>query len=292
VAAAAAVRRSAAKRTAERSKRRAAAESPSYLCLVHAPRAPMSPAEKAPEVPSEITVATYNVHRWIGRNGRRRADPGQAEFVLSELGADVIALQEVLRPSADEGLLEELADRLGLHVAFAVARQHKQGELGNAILSRWPIQSASTLDISNSRIERRSAVATRFSGPMGRFAVIATHLSLVDRTRKRQVRSLMGHPELAVNGPVILMGDMNAWRNCQATRVLDGELRRHDNLKWPASFPSTKPMLALDRIYARGAHVHAVWSHDTEASRTASDHLPVIGRVVLPDAEDWEQPVR
>jgi endonuclease/exonuclease/phosphatase family metal-dependent hydrolase len=286
-AAAAAVRKSAANRSAARAKRRAAATA-SYLCLVRAPRVPMTPMERALDVPHEITVATYNVHRWIGRTGRRNADPSQAEFVLSELGADVIALQEVLRPAGDEGVLEELADRLGLHVAFAVARQHKKGELGNAILSRWPIQSASTLDISHSRIERRSAVAARFSGAMGRFAVIATHLSLVDRTRKRQVRALMSHPELAVNGPAILMGDMNAWRNCQATRVLDGELRKHDNPRWPASFPSTKPMLALDRIYARGAHVHSVWSHDTEASRMASDHLPVIAQVVLPDADEWE----
>jgi endonuclease/exonuclease/phosphatase family metal-dependent hydrolase len=246
----------------------------------------MTLVETTADVPSQIIVATYNVHRWMGRNGRRRPDPSPAEFVLSELGADVIALQEVLRPHGDEGVLEALADRLGLHVAFAAARRHKMGELGNAILSRWPIQSASTLDISHSRIERRSAVAARFSGAMGRFAVIATHLSLVDRTRTRQVGSLLGHPELAVNGPTILLGDMNAWRNCQATRALDEGLRMHDNLKWPASFPSSKPLLALDRIYARGAHVHKVWSHDTEASRTASDHLPVIASVVLPDAGD------
>lgn len=286
-AAAAAMRRRAARRSAERAKRRAAVASSetSYLSLLRSPRVPMTPVERAADVPSEITVATYNVHRWIGRSGRRRPDPGQTEFVLSELGADIIALQEVLRPEEDEGVLEELADRLGLHVAFAVARRHKKGELGNAILSRWPIQSASTLDISHSRIERRSAVAARFSGPMGRFAVIATHLSLVDRTRKLQVRSLMGHPELAVNGPAILMGDMNAWRNCKATRALDDELHKHDNLKWPASFPASKPMLALDRIYARGAHVLKVWSHDTETSRIASDHLPVIARVVLPDPE-------
>jgi len=288
-AAAAAVRKKAAKRTAARAKRRAAVEA-SYLCLVRAPRVPMTPVEQALDVPSEITVATYNVHRWIGRQGRRKPDPAQAEFVLSELGADVIAMQEVLRPAADEGILEELADRLGLHVAFAVARRHKKGELGNAILSRWPIQSASTLDISHSRIERRSAVAARFTGAMGSFAVVATHLSLVDRTRNRQVRALMGHPELAVNGPAILMGDMNAWRNCQATRALDDQLREHHDPKWPASFPSTKPMLALDRIYARGAHVQKVWCHDTEASRMASDHLPVIANIILPDPEDWQAP--
>jgi len=180
-----------AERRAERDRRRTTVET-SYLCLLRAPRVPMTPVEQ--DVPSQITVATYNVHRWIGRGGRRNADPGQAEFVLSELGADVIALQEVLRPTGGEYVLEDIADRLGLHLAFAVARRHKKGELGNAILSRWPIQSASTLDISHSRIERRSAVAARFSGAMGRFAVIATHLSLVDRTRKLQVRSLMEHP--------------------------------------------------------------------------------------------------
>jgi endonuclease/exonuclease/phosphatase family metal-dependent hydrolase len=246
----------------------------------------MTPVESPGSVPTEITVATYNVHRWTGRNGRRTPDPSHAEFVLSELGADVIALQEVLRPTEDEGVLEDIADRLGLHVAFAAARQHKHGQLGNAILSRWPIQSASTLDISHSRIEKRSALATRFAGEMGSFAVIATHLSLVDRTRRRQVRALMGHPELAIAGPAILLGDMNAWRRCPATRKLDQELRMHDNLKWPASFPSAKPVLALDRIYARGAHVSKVWSHDTETSRMASDHLPVIAHVTLPDSED------
>jgi len=259
------------------------AEAGSYLSLVHAPREPMSPVENPLEMPREITVATYNVHRWTGRNGRRVPDPARAEFVLSELGADVIALQEVLRPEGDEEALEHLADRLGLFVAFASARRHKRGELGNAILSRWPIQSASTLDISHSRIERRSAVAARFGVGPASFAVGATHLSLVDRTRRRQVSVLLDHPELAVAGPVIVMGDMNAWRRCKATRTLDEELRRHDNLKWPASFPSAKPVLALDRIYARGAHVHRVWSHDTESSRYASDHLPILARVVLPD---------
>lgn len=275
------------RKVARRNGKRRAAGNHSYLCLVHAPRVPMTPVESPLAVPSELTVATYNVHRWTGRNGRRVPDPSHAEFVLSELGADVIALQEALRPKDDEGVLEDIADRLGLHVAFAAAREHKRGQLGNAILSRWPIQSASTLDISHSRIEKRSALAARFTGEMGRFAVIATHLSLVDRTRKRQVGSLMRHPELAVNGPAILLGDMNAWRRCPATRELDEELRMHDNLKWPSSFPSAKPVLALDRVYARGAHVSRVWAHDTEASRMASDHLPVLARVTLPEPEEW-----
>jgi len=42
-------------------------------------------------------------------------------------------------------------------------------------------------------------------------------------------------------------------------------------------------MLALDRIYARGADVMHVSTHDTRAARRASDHLPVAARVEVKD---------
>ena len=59
--------------------------------------------------------------------------------------------------------MEGLCEGLGLHLAFAATRMHKRGELGNAILSRFPISAISVLDISLSRIERRG-VNRRFLG--------------------------------------------------------------------------------------------------------------------------------
>ncbi len=230
---------------------------------------------------AELTVATYNVHRWTGLNGRREPDPARAAFVISELGADVIALQEVLRPEGEEDPLEKLADALGLHLAFAATRIHRSGELGNAILSRWPIPSVSTLDLSFSRLEKRLAVAASFDAPAGSLGVVATHLALVDRTRHQQVQSLLEHPHLR-SGATILLGDMNAWRQCRATRALDAALGAHDNQAWPPSFPSARPVLALDRIYARGARIVEIHTHDSMAARRASDHLPVVARVELP----------
>ena len=232
----------------------------------------------------EIVVATYNVHRWTGLNGRSEPDPARAGFVISELHADVIALQEVLRPLEGPDPLELLADALGLHLAFAATRLHRRGgEIGNAILARWPIRSVSTLDLSFSRLERRVAVAARVSGDETSLAVVATHLALVDRTRRRQVRSLLEHPELN-SGPAILLGDMNAWRRCAATRTLDRELGAHEGEEWPASFPAARPLLALDRVYARGARILELRAHETLAARRASDHLPVVARVELPEA--------
>jgi len=44
-----------------------------------------------------VTVATYNIHRCIGRG--RRVDPWRTLDVIESLDADVIALQEVETPA-------------------------------------------------------------------------------------------------------------------------------------------------------------------------------------------------
>jgi endonuclease/exonuclease/phosphatase family metal-dependent hydrolase len=235
----------------------------------------------------EIRVATYNVHRWTGINGRAKPDAARAAFVISEIDADVIALQEVLRPFTGEDPLEMLSDALGLHLAFAATRDHKRGQLGNAILSRFPVAGLSVIDISHSRIERRGALCAQFVGREGERAlsVVATHLSLVDRTRHRQVQSLLENPQLR-SGATVLLGDMNAWRRCKASRELDDNLEAHHNRIWPASFPAPRPVLSLDRVYALGADVVDVHAHDSPAARRASDHLPIVARVVLKDPTD------
>ena len=249
-----------------------------HLALLRSPKRPRTPVPLG----GEFSVATYNVHRWTGLNGRSRPDPARAGFVISELGADLISLQEVLRPDNRDDPLEALAEALGLHVAFAVTRVHKRGEIGNAILSRWPITGVTMLDLSN-QIEKRVAVAAQLKGDDGELDVVATHLALADRTRRRQVKSILEHPRLDAT-PTLLMGDMNAWRNCKATRELDEALTEHSNLEWPASFPAASPVLALDRIYARGLQVLEIGVHDSRAARRASDHLPVVARVRLESA--------
>ncbi len=248
-----------------------------YLALVHAP----SVATERPQA-GEFTVATYNVHRWAGLTGGTRFEPERATSVIAELDADVIGLQEVLRPFSSADPLARIADELHLHVAFVVTRVHRYGELGNAILSRWPITSLFTLDLSFGRLERRSAIATEFHDDAGSITIVATHLALVDRSRDRQVRLLLEQPQ--IQGSVVLLGDLNAWRNCKATQALDRELpAEHHNLAWPPSFPSARPLLALDRIYARGAKVLEIHTYRGPEASRASDHLPVIARIGLPE---------
>jgi len=252
-----------------------------HLCFARSPRRPIPPVTM-----SEIVrVATYNVHRWQGANGRAKPDVARAGYVISELGADVVALQEVLRPFEGEGddPLDLLCDELDLHLAFAVTRRHRRGQLGNAILSRYPITSISVIDISHSRIERRGALAAQVGHGDSVLGVVATHLSLVDRTRHRQVQSLLESPTLN-SGPAVLMGDMNAWRKCKGSQQLEDSLNLHHNFDWPSSFPAARPLLALDRIYVRSAEVVTIGHHDSLAARKASDHLPVVAELRVKEA--------
>ena len=86
---------------------------------------------------------------------------------------------------------------------------------------------------------------------------------------------------------------MNAWRRCRATRELDRELSsyQHHNSVWPPTYPAAKPVLALDRIYVRGATVTDLHVHNTPAARYGSDHLPVVARILV-HGDAWEQHVR
>ena len=164
-----------------------------------------------------------------------------------------------------------------MHLAFGVTRQHKRGALGNAVLSRVPLAGAHAIDLSFGRLERRAAVAVTLAGHG--LTIAATHLALVDRTRARQVRALLNHPRID-DGPAVLLGDMNAWRRTVASRELDEAFeRQHHNEAWPASYPSVRPVLALDRLYARGARLDDVRAHTSDAARRGSDHLPIVATV-------------
>lgn len=251
-----------------------------YLADLHYAAPPL--AEAGPS--DRFRIATYNVHKWGGRRGGWSFTPGKAEAVLLELDADVIALQEVLRPFDGSDPLVKLADDLGYAMAFVCTRVHRRGELGNAVLARWPIAAAFAIDLSFGRLEQRSALAVQFRTGRTLLTIAATHLAIVDSTRERQVRSLLSHPQIA-QGPVVLLGDMNAWRRkSAAARHLDDEfLMRHHNTAWPASYPSIRPIMALDRAYARGAQLENLGVHSSPAARKGSDHLPVVATVILKD---------
>lgn len=228
-----------------------------------------------------LSVATWNVHGCIGRDGRH--DPDRAVAVIHELRADVVALQEVDSRTRERGVgaLESLVRGAGYEaIAGPTLRAHR-GEYGNALLTRLPVKCVERIDLSVPGREPRGAIDAELESARGPLRVIATHLGLRRRERRDQVAQLLEIVERPGGGPLILLGDMNEWRPGRTClRALDRRLGRSHALR---TFPAHRPILRLDRIWTSPAHlVQTVRVHATPLARAASDHLPVLAEIRLP----------
>ena len=95
-----------------------------------------------------MVVATYNVHRCVGTDGRR--DVERVGAVIRELDADVVGLQAVeatLGSDADQ--LAQLARSSGLHAAIAaVPGDQLDARWANALLCRTSPRTDADADLS------------------------------------------------------------------------------------------------------------------------------------------------
>lgn len=226
-------------------------------------------------VPETLRLATYNVsgRLWGGPRHARRL----VERVLDELDADVLALQEVHPPAA---LPAQWVAPGGVeyHAAYGPTLTTARGDFGNAILSRYPIEAVRRIDLSLPGREPRGALDVVVDVAGLALRVIGTHLGLRTGERAEQARRLLSRCAALELGLAALMGDVNEWR-AQGPALREIELR----LGWsPAipSFPSRRPLFALDRVWT-----HPQWAlvsagaHVSKHTRRASDHLPVVATV-------------
>jgi len=232
---------------------------------------------------AEISVATWNVHRCTGRDGRH--DPARTLAVLRELDADVIALQELQwRPEDALHLLDEFAAHLGYTPLAGPTLLKQDGHYGNAVLTRLDVMRVERIDLSVPGREPRGALDVALDARKGMPRVVATHLGLAPWERRVQMKRLIGRLDRGGN-PVVLMGDLNEW-------FLWGRplrwLRRHfGRTPAPRTFPARFPVFSLDRIWAEPrATLREIVVHRSPAARAASDHLPVRATLRLNGSRD------
>ncbi|BBN13105.1 hypothetical protein MPTK1_6g00840 [Marchantia polymorpha subsp. ruderalis] len=127
--------------------------------------------------------------------------------ILLEVDADIIALQEV-RAEEERGMkpLSELAEALGMEYAYA---ESWAPDFGNAVLSRWPIKSASVQQIHDDT-DYRNVLKVVVSVPLaGDLHFYCTQLDHLDEDwRMKQIDSLTSM--VPPNQPHILTGNLNA----------------------------------------------------------------------------------
>ncbi|MGH7789433.1 MAG: endonuclease/exonuclease/phosphatase family protein [Candidatus Binatia bacterium] len=224
---------------------------------------------------SALTVASYNVHRCIGRDGRH--DPGRVAKVLDELKADVIALQEVdfryhVRQGVDQ--LQYLAKATGFESVWGPVLYGARGQYGNGLLTRHEVLEVRGIDLSVPRYQRRGALDVDLRVDGRTLRIVAAHLGLGLKERQIQVRRLLTALAAHDGAPLILLGDFNEWR--PPSGPLRRLHRRFGRTPGVRSFPSNFPLLALDRIWVQPRQaLVALDVHNTSRARRASDHLPI-----------------
>jgi endonuclease/exonuclease/phosphatase family metal-dependent hydrolase len=105
--------------------------------------------------------------------------------------------------------------------------------------------------------------------------IVATHLGLRAGERRFQMRRLLALLDSSSSDVTVLLGDFNEWFNW--ARPLRWITRRLGGLPAPATFPSRRPLLALDRIWVHPPQtVIDLRPHHSPATAIASDHLPLV----------------
>jgi len=226
-----------------------------------------------------MRVATYNVHRCVGTDGR--LDVERIAGVLAEIDADVVGLQEVAAhftySRTDQA--EALARHLDMTCIEGRLLLEGIGWYGNALLTRLPVAGVQRLVYDEVGKEPRGLLGIDLRAPDGRvWRIVNTHLDVRRRARQPQFWTLMGYLR-SVEAPAVLIGDLNEW--CPWSRRLRALARELALPSAPRSFPSRWPLLRLDWLGLKGCRpTTGPRRHLTRQSRTASDHLPVFADLV------------
>lgn len=182
-----------------------------------------------------MRVLTWNVWWRFGSWEERRK---AILTVLRDLRPDVIGLQEVWARGG-ENLAQWLASDLGMHWTWAASRaperwQRRIGDptvdIGNAVLSRWPIAERDTVELParEGDDDGRLALYARIDAPTHQVPFFTAHLtSAVDASavRCQQVTALAEFVTAHSRGtvfPPVVTGDFNAFPDSDEVRKFGG----------------------------------------------------------------------
>jgi len=245
-----------------------------------------------------LQVGTFNIQH--GAHYPTRLSTGVARIdlvavadAIADMGLDICGLNEVRNQENVAGLCHQarvIAERLGFYYAFARAIDHKGGEYGNAIVSRYPILSCTSVPlivpaeerIEGEKYEDRVVLSAVLSVDGRELSVLVTHFGLYDVEQALAADTVCRLAEQATT-PLVLMGDFNVTPDspyiARISRVLtdtavllDGDGR---------TFPSNEPKGKIDYIFAnRGLRVLSA----RVPSVLCSDHRPFVCTLAFADA--------
>jgi endonuclease/exonuclease/phosphatase family metal-dependent hydrolase len=230
-----------------------------------------------------LRVATYNIHRCRGLDGR--TNPARTAEVIRAFEPDIVALQEVIGAGPHTpGHAEELGAMLGMGWVMAPVRHLRGSLFGNVVLSRFPILQHAQYDLSWKTCEPRGCqrVDLQIDGDVLHLYNVHLGTAFLERRHQAGRLSAIVH-DRRVGKPKVVLGDFNEWMRGLATDLLSARLQSIDlrvHLRRRRTYPGGFPVLHLDHIYFEGeVEVTKLELPRTRVSLLASDHLPLVAEL-------------
>ena len=235
-----------------------------------------------------VRILTLNIH--AGKDAAQQPNIERVAAVIDSTGADIVMLQEVDRRTQRAGGADHLAELeklTGMHAAFAKSLDYQGGDYGIALLSRWPIDAATTVPLkveppqerSGGSHEPRVALHAVVRTPAGPLHVLNTHIDAGGPAtyRRQEVIGLLARirNQVPAGEPVILGGDLNA--RPAADEIAAVSLALSDAFAACGTgagetFPASGPDRRIDYVFYRQARC----LHARVQPTQASDHRPLL----------------
>jgi len=240
----------------------------------------------------QIQCATWNVHRAKGTDGRRDPDriASCIESALAPERLDILSLQEAdeeCPPHARVLDVARISEATGMDYQHDDPRMRwgpqSDGFLGTILFlhPRFDVLHRDVLDLPGHC--HRGVVILDIVAEDKRLRIVSGHLSLSQPLRLFQMRTVGQYLFRRPSMPTLLLGDFNEWRPWGGMMFSRYIVGRRFSGPGKATFPSTRPLLPLDRIKTDvpGASIRLKALRNSEFVH-ASDHLPLLGEITFP----------
>ena len=251
---------------------------------------------ESPSPKNEFKFMTYNIHFGVGMDDLLNLERLAQNILSEDIDPDIIGLQEVENgrmTSQGIDMAFWLAKRLNMYYFyFPAVNEHAYGL---ALLSKYPILSASGYQIPSISLERVLIHGVIKLNETLEIDVFVTHLGLInwDEDLAAQVNFVIQKTnEVNVTSTKILMGDFNLEYN--SSQILPVYAYFNDTLGGvprPKTFPSInlfdESTKSIDYIFAAGfkvivdGHVITDFLPGNSPSEFGSDHLPVVSTLTF-----------
>lgn len=225
----------------------------------------------------QLRVVSYNVRHGKGIDGR--LDLERQVQVLRALTPDMVALQEVdngVSRSESINQAKYIADKLGMHFVFGKAIALGDGQYGQALLSKFPIQKSIVHELPSVGEKRVVLEAQILVPELGKLHFCTAHYSYQsEEVRFPQVEAFEESVK-TYDSPIILTGDFNAEPKTKTMQWYEAHWSVVSKTGENLTYPADEPKIEIDYCVWRGLPEKVTVASKVIPEAMASDHRPVV----------------